>query len=142
MNEYVIDANVIFSAVIRQKEIYETLIEQCVFYAPDFALNEVQRYRQVILKETKQNPDRLRTFSIEFFRKIIILPDYIISDNSLRSAADLCADIDPKDTVYVALSIELQLPLLTRDKPLIVGLQAKSFNLIRPFDELVREILG
>ncbi|MBO0932848.1 PIN domain-containing protein [Fibrella aquatilis] len=138
MNEYVIDANVIFSAVIRQKEIYESLLEQCVFYTPDFALNEIQRYREVILKKTRQNPDRLRTFSIEFFRKVVILPDYVISNASLRNAVDLCADIDPKDTVYVALSVELQLPLLTTDKPLIAGLQAKSFDLIRPFDDLVR----
>ena len=42
---YVVDVNVIFSAVIRQKELYDQLLENCLLYTPDFALTEMHRYR-------------------------------------------------------------------------------------------------
>ena len=142
MNEYVVDANILFSAVIRQKELYEKLIGTFVFYTPDFALSELQRYRHVILKKTKSNAERLREFTIFFFRLLVVLPDYIISDEALNRARLLCIDIDPKDTVYVALSIELKLVLLTRDKPLHDGLRQKGYDRVQLFDEFVRQQLA
>ncbi len=138
---YVVDVNVIFSAVIRQKEFYDQLLERCVLYTPDFALTEMQRYRRVILKKTKQNPEGLKKFTIRFFEKLVVLPDYLISDETLQKATELCADIDPKDTVYIALAIELQLPLLTRDRVLYDGLTAKGFHLLLIFDELINDLL-
>ena len=48
----------------------------------------------------------------------------------------LCRDIDPKDTDYVALSLELNHPLLTRDKPLADGLRAKGYTNLVLLDEL------
>jgi predicted nucleic acid-binding protein len=142
MNEYIVDANVLFSALIRQKELYDRLLEQCIFYTPDFALAEIQRYRKIILKKTRQNPEQLRVFTIRFFEKLVILPDFLISDEALETAVTLCADIDPKDAVYIALAQEMGLPLITRDKMLIEGLQSKGFTLVKPFDELVRDLLG
>ena len=38
MNEYVIDADILFSALIKQSDLYEKLIDRFVFYTPDFAL--------------------------------------------------------------------------------------------------------
>jgi len=141
MTEYVIDANVLFSALIKQSDLYEKLTDQFVFYTPDFALTELQKYRKVILKKSKGDSQRLKEFSLQFFRQIVVLPDYIISTDALIIAQQLCADIDEKDTVYVALSQELQLTLLTRDKPLHDGLKAKGYARIRMFDDFVREYL-
>lgn len=126
MNEYVIDANILFSALIRQSDLYEKLTDQFVLYTPDFALIELHKYRQVILKKSRSDPKRLKDFSVQFFKRVVILPDYIISTEALLTAQQLCAGIDEKDTVYVALSEELQLTLLTRDKPLHDGLKAKG----------------
>lgn len=142
MREYIVDVNIIFSAVIRQSEMYERLLDHCIFYTPDFALSELQKYRQVILKKTRQKPNGLRVFTIQFFKRLVVLPDFLISDDSLNKAEELCADVDPKDAVYVALAIELNIPLVTRDKPLFDGLQAKGFSLILQFDSLVRELLN
>lgn len=137
--EYVVNANILFSAVLKQKGLYEELAERFVFYTPDFALLELQKYRRLILQKTATDPARLRTFTTQFFRKVTVMPDYIISEEALKTAAQLCADIDPKDVMYVALNEELQTTLLTRDKPLYDGLKAKGYERVKLFDEFVRE---
>lgn len=142
MNEYVIDANVLFSALIKQSDLYERLTDQFVFYTPDFALTELQKYRHVILKKSRSDPKGLKDFSVVLFKRIVVLPDYIISDDSLLMAKQLCVDIDEKDTVCVALNEELQLTLLTRDKPLHDGLKLKGYARVRMFDDFVREYLS
>ena len=141
MNEYVIDANILFGALIKQSELYEKLTDQFILYTPDFALIELQKYRQVILKKSKGDPKQLKDFSVQFFKRIVVLPDYIISTDALLIAQQLCADIDGKDTVYVALSEELKLTLLTRDKPLHDGLKSKGYGRVRMFDDFVSEHL-
>jgi len=50
-------------------------------------------------------------------------------------------NIDIKDVVYIALSIELNFPVLTRDTILYNGLKNKGFTQIKLFDELVHETL-
>jgi predicted nucleic acid-binding protein len=128
INKFVVDANILFSAVIRQKGLYEELIDHYIFYSPDFALLELQKYKQTILKKTKTDPAKLREFTIRLFQGLVILPDFVISDESMAIEMELCEDIDPKDALYVALNEELQTVFLTRDKILYDGLQAKGYN--------------
>ena len=47
-------------------------------------------------------------------------------------------DIDIKDSVYVALSIELNVPLITRDKKLYLGLRKKKFENIILFENFLK----
>ena len=51
-----------------------------------------------------------------------------LSLSSRQAAYDLCKDIDLKDSVFVALSIELNAPLWTGDLKLKNGLIAKGFT--------------
>ncbi|TAE25830.1 MAG: DNA-binding protein [Cytophagales bacterium] len=139
VDKFVIDANILFSAVIRQKGLYEELIDHYVFYSPDFALLELQKYKQTILKKTRADPAKLREFTIRLFQGLIILPDFVISEESIKKARELCDDIDPKDVLYVALNEELQTVLLTRDKVLHNGLQDKGYDRVKLFDDFVRE---
>ena len=53
MNKYVIDSNVIFSALISGKQIYLHLFDKYEFYIPDFVLLEIDKYKLVILSKTK-----------------------------------------------------------------------------------------
>jgi predicted nucleic acid-binding protein len=141
MSGFILDVNVLFSGVVSQKEIYKALFTDHVCYTPDFAMIELNKYRQEILKKTKLKAEGLRDFTLFAFSKISVVPDYIISDVSFAKAEMLCKDIDPKDVAYIALAEELQIPLLTRDKPLHDGLKAQGFELVKMFDEFVRELL-
>lgn len=51
----------------------------------------------------------------------------------------IIVDIDLKDAPYIALAIELNIPLITNDKVLFEGLQKKKFKNIILFDEFVRK---
>lgn len=58
----------------------------------------------------------------------------------ITKALDLVKDVDIKDVSYVALSMQLNLVLLTRDKKLISGIKKKKYNKIMLFDEFLKNI--
>ncbi len=139
MNQYVLDANILFSGVISQKAIYRAMFDDNVLYAPDFVLTELNAYRKVFLKKSSVNGTALREFTLFIFSKLIIVPDYIISEQSYRKAEILVADIDPKDVAYVALNEELNTVLLTRDKELYDGLQTKGYTRVILFNDFIAD---
>ncbi len=51
MNQYVLDANILFSGIISQKAVYKSLFTQGqhIFFTPDFVLTELDKYHKVFL---------------------------------------------------------------------------------------------
>jgi len=70
--------------------------------------------------------------TLEFLTKILNRVTFINEENisiaNCISAYHLCKDIDEKDTPFVALSLELEFELWTRDKELVDDLKAKRFH--------------
>ena len=60
--------------------------------------------------------------------RIQFVPTDFISLESRQKAYDLCYDVDIKDLPFVALSIDLKIPLWTGDKKLKIGLIKKGFH--------------
>ena len=137
MNQYVLDVNILFSGIISQKPIYRAIIDENIFYTPDFSLTELNAYRHVFLKKSAVKTIDLKEFTLFLFSKITIVPDYIISPDSYNVAEELVADIDPKDVAYVALNEELDTILLTQDKLLYDGLQAKGYTRVQLFNDFI-----
>ena len=52
----------------------------------------------------------------------------------------MCKDIDEKDTPFLALSLELKLPLITRDKKLYNGLLEKGIKDVILFEEIFEKL--
>lgn len=140
MTNYVIDANILMSMLISGNASYKPILEFYDFYLPEFVLVEVEKYKSQLLLRTKMNADEFFKWSILVFSKITVLPNYILSPESLEKSNLLLNDIDIKDTAYLALSIQLDLPLLTRDKPLATGLRKKGFRRVMMFDDFLRNI--
>ncbi|MFD2570125.1 PIN domain-containing protein [Spirosoma soli] len=65
-----------------------------------------------------------------------VVPNLLITTQNYYQAFLLCKDIDQKDTAYVALALQLNIPLLTRDKPFAHGLRLRGFTNIVTLDEL------
>lgn len=141
INNFVIDANLLFSAIISGKELYQNLVLNYKFYAPDFCLSEIEKYEEIILKKIKLKKDILKEFTLMLFSNITIVPHFLISNESFLKAFNLCKDIDKDDTVYLALSIELNLPLITRDKLLNEHLLNKGYTSIITFDNFIKDFL-
>jgi predicted nucleic acid-binding protein len=62
------------------------------------------------------------------FSQLTILPKYTFTKESLEKSLKLLSKIDIKDVAYVALAIQLDLPLLTRDIALYEGLRKQGFR--------------
>lgn len=126
MKKYVLDANALMSALISGKPLYLTMFERFQFFVPDFIITETEKYKLLILEKTKLKPSEFNEFANKLFQNISIIPASSISDETLKHAMRLCADIDEKDTMYVALALQMNIYLITRDVPLFKGLKKKE----------------
>jgi len=141
VSKFVIDSNILFGAIISSREIYFEIIKKFDLYTPDFALKEIEKYEELILKKTKLDKKELNTFLVRLFRGITILPSIIIDKDSKQKAFELCKDIDEKDTPFIALAIELDIPFVTNDKKLHRELRKKGFSNIFLFEDFLEKFL-
>ena len=125
----VMDSNILFSALMSGKELYVDIFRVLQIYVPDFIFKEIAKYEHRIIE--KANLKNEFTFFVrELFYEITVIPKLAISKESNQRALSLCADIDAKDSPYLALSIELNVPLWTNDKKLIQGFRLLQNELI------------
>jgi predicted nucleic acid-binding protein len=68
---------------------------------------------------------------------LIVFPNLVITIKSKQFAYDLIKDIDIKDITYLALSIELEIPLITRDEILYLGLHKKGYKNVILFKDFI-----
>ncbi|MCD4797274.1 MAG: DNA-binding protein [Candidatus Cloacimonetes bacterium] len=138
--DYIIDANVLMSIIISGKAIYKPLLNYYNFILPEFALVEIDKYKEIIFEKTKMQKNELINFSYSVFSEITILPNYVMDKYVIEKAVELTKSVDIKDVNYIALSMQLDLILLTRDKKLITGVKKKKFNKIMLFDDFLKKI--
>ncbi|KPA13316.1 DNA-binding protein [Candidatus Magnetomorum sp. HK-1] len=138
--KFVIDANVLFSAFISGKDIYDILFSTYKIFVPDFAFLELEKYKQRVLKKTKLSESDLQVFVLRLFNNVTVIPNLLISRASLNRGYNLCTDIDEKDTVYVAAAIELNILLITSDKKLYNYLKLHGFNQITLLGDVINTL--
>jgi len=124
--KYVIDANVLFGAFISGREIYRHLFSRHTIYLPDFAFVEIEKYRSRILGKTRLDTREFQEFVLRLLADVTVIPALVISQDSREKAYQLCKDVDEKDTVYVAASMELEATLVTNDKALYSRLRERD----------------
>jgi len=139
LNKYVIDSNILFGAIISSRRIYFEIIKNFDLYAPDYVLKEIEKYKELLLVKTKLSKKELNSFLITLFKGITILPSIILDGTSRQKALELCWDVDEKDSPFVALAIEMNIPLPTNDKKLYNGLKKKNFSNVLLFEELITQ---
>ncbi|ETR68493.1 MAG: nucleotide-binding protein, PIN domain protein [Candidatus Magnetoglobus multicellularis str. Araruama] len=139
--KYVIDANVLFSAFISGKNVYDILFSTYKIFVPDFAFLELEKYKQRILKKTKLSELDLQIFVLRLFNNITVIPNLLISKRSLHRGYEVCKEIDEKDTVYIAAAIELNIDLITSDKKLYNYLQSHGFSQIVLLGDVINTLL-
>lgn len=133
----VMDSNILFSALISGKELYINIFKTLQIFVPDFIFVEISKYEERIIKKIKA-PDEFSFFIRDLFSQITVIPKLGISKQNYKKALSLCENIDPKDTPYLSLSIELNIPLWTNDKKLINGLFDKGYKKIITTEEIFK----
>lgn len=130
----VIDSNIIFSSLMSGKSFYMDFLNQNEVYAPDFLFEEINEYENKIIENTPLKED-FYNYAQEIFKYLMIIPKIAIRPETWEKAHKLCKAIDEKDTPFLALSLELNLPLITRDKKLYKGLLGKDIKNIILFED-------
>lgn len=123
----VVDSNVVFSALISGKSTYLDIFESSEIFVPDFIFIEIAKYESRIRQQASLQ-EYLKSFTQELFSYITVIPNLAIASGSFMRAYSLCREIDPEDTPFVALSIDLSVPLWTNDKRLSDGLRAQGYT--------------
>lgn len=136
MKPVIVDTNIIFSALVnKNSKITEQLLRNDqAFLMPKYGFVELFKYKEKICAVSKHSQDEILELLYELFRHIDFFDESSISIESLQKAWTLVHDVDAKDLLFVALTIEMNGLLWTGDKQLRLGLEAKDFNLFFDMD--------
>ena len=136
----VIDTNIIFSSLLKKESKIKAFIldPSNEFYCCNFAFVELFKYRNKIEQISDLDFDDIIDLMRIIFSKINFVRERVIPIEIAKEAYNLCFDIDEKDTPFIALALFLDVPLITRDKKLMKGLQGKNFDKIIPLDFLLK----
>jgi predicted nucleic acid-binding protein len=140
MIDFVIDANVLMSILMSGKASYRLLLTNYKFIVPEYALWEVNTYQDTIKQKTKMQDEEFENWTYFVFSNIIVLPEYVLRAEYLEKATSLVEKIDVKDVNYVALAMQLDLVLLTRDKPIHTGLRKQGYKRILLYDDFLKNL--
>ncbi len=116
--ELVIDANILFSALIRDSNVRRFLLfSGHSFYVPEFIFEEINEHIEEIRKKTLLSKSEIREI-LDFllvFGNIKIIP--LDEIKNYRNEA-LKISPDPDDAPYVALALKLKCAIWSNDKSL------------------------
>ncbi len=126
----VIDTNILFSALLKTPNKFaETIfLSDDSFYAPKHVVSELFKHQKKIIKASRLPGDAVFELLFLLSKRINIADEKDLSHTSIEKAYDLCKNIDPMDTMIVALALDMKAPLWTGDKILIKGLLSKGYN--------------
>ena len=110
------------------------------FTLPEFAFAELNLYKSVIAQKKRLDDNQFRNYAYTIFSLIKFIPTFILQEQSVKEARELCEKVDIKDVSYVALSIDTDLILLTRDEKLFKGLQKQGFKKVELFTDFLNNI--
>lgn len=130
------DSNIIFSSLRSQRSKLLYFFEnerELNFYTPNFLVFEIFKHRERIRLKSKLTEEEFLEVLNAIVQKLRFYNEDMISTGNLIHAWRLVHDIDPKDHLFVALTLELEAKLWTRDEVLRAGLLKKGF--VDFFDE-------
>jgi len=112
----VVDANVLFSALIKESGTAELLISDKIeLTTPEFILSEFQEHKKEILNKTHRNEEDFYKFLLILENKIEVIPSSELK-SFLNKARVISPDIG--DVPYFAAAIKCNCPIWSEDKEL------------------------
>jgi predicted nucleic acid-binding protein len=122
--EIIIDANILFSALIKSGKTEELIVdERLKLIAPEFIFEEFLKYEQLILSKTARNDTEFQEFMYLLKKRIVTIP---VKKNYLIYARKVSPDINDVD--YIALALQTGYPIWSNDKELKKQQIIKIYN--------------
>ena len=114
--DLVVDANSFFAALIKSGETERLFfVDQLHFYAPEFLMDEIEKYRQILLRKTHRSEMEFERFMRTLQKKIHFVPMEEIKP-LMPNARKISPD--PNDTTYFAVALKIGASIWSNDKPL------------------------
>lgn len=140
----IIDTNIIISSLITprsnlSKLIFHDLVGSRII-APSFMFEEILNKYDKLLRSTKLTDEQLKELIYLLLKRVDFIDNDLISSKNQQLAYELVKDIDPKDLLFVALSIQTGFKIWTGDLKLHQGLKKKGFTNIISTKDLVKEL--
>lgn len=142
----IVDTNIVFSAIISpNNKIAELILKSknlFEFSAPNQLQRELKEHEEKILELTGYSKQEYNELKDLFLSQIQIISDVLISPSTLLKAEALLMDIDPDDTIFLALALDMDARLWTGDTKLIDGLKKKDIYTPVYTNELYKILLN
>ena len=139
---FIIDANMVFSGILNTNgKIGDLLINSkpyFTFIAPEFLRTEIRTHYPRLIKISGLTIEEVQEAEFHLYKDIRFISEEQIKISNWIAADSLVADIDSKDTHYIAYSKEFRCKIWSGDKKLIKGLAAKGFTNFITTDELYK----
>ena len=137
---FIIDANIVFSGILNTDgKIGNLLINSKPYFnyiAPDFLRTEIRNHYPRLMKISGLTIEQIQEAEFHLYRDIVFISEEQIKISNWIAAETLVADIDPKDTHYIAYSKQFRCKIWSGDKTLIRGLAKKGFTNFITTDKL------
>ncbi len=138
----IVDANIVFSGILNSKgKTGDLLINSGNYFdfiAPDFLHSEIFKHYGRLSKISGMSIEQIREAEFQVCKDIVFLSEEHIKKGTWLAAEKLVADIDPKDTAYVAYSKHFRCKIWSGDKALMKGLKKKGSTNVITTEELYR----
>ena len=136
----IVDANIVFSGILNSNgKIGDLLInskKHFDFIAPDFLRAEIYKHYPRLSEISGMTVEQVREAEFQICQDITFISEEQIKESIWMAAEKLVADIDPKDTHYVAYSKHFRCKIWSGDRRLIKGLAKKGVANFISTDEL------
>lgn len=124
--DLVIDANVLFSALIRDSFAYNLLFSESFhLFTPEYIFTELEKHKEEILRKTERTDEELFRLVETLKRRIVIIPFEELAPY-VGEAEKLTPD--PDDMAYFALALKLNCAIWSNDKKLKGQNKINIFN--------------
>jgi predicted nucleic acid-binding protein len=131
MKPIIVDTNILFAALRSKNESIREILENTdyKFLTPNYLIVEIFKHKERILKNAKGDEDETIEFLNSILHKIHFVSEELISIENFILAYHLCKNVDENDTPFVALALEFEALIWTKDNILKQGLIKNGFNL-------------
>lgn len=101
----IIDANVLFSALIKDSTTRQIILEyERFFLFPAYIFTELEKHKSELLRKSEMDEKEFYGLLEIIIRKVIIIPDKILIPYK-EKAFEIIKDIDPDDVLFIACAL-------------------------------------
>jgi predicted nucleic acid-binding protein len=126
----IVDTNILFSVLLNGSSRLAKILlnSEHHFFTGELAYIELFELKEKIIKSSQLTNEQMIELLHLCLRKVTLFKEDNLSKKSREEAYQLCKEIDKDDTIFVALTLELDGLLWTGDKKLMQGLKARGFD--------------